>query len=327
MKHNTTFRIMSLCTLVALLSVSCTRLHQRPDISQQRAVADSVTKIVDDTTQLRKLAHDYQKKHDAVGEMMASKQLGKLLRENNRYQEAIDCHQREYALAEQLKDTIDMVQALNNIGTNFRRFGVLDEATNYHYRALTLANAYSDKQDKVAKKNKVVSLNGIGNISLTLNDSLTADSVFRAALEGETELGSELGRAINFANLGSLFETGGNKDSAWVYYRQSMKSNQAAQSDLGISLCYNHFGRLLEKEGKTQQAITQYKKAYSLMEDKSDKWHWLESCLALARIYVRTGQHATATDYLNKALAEAKQQNSIEHLAEVYRLYYLIYNP
>ncbi len=289
-------------------------------------MADSVTKTVDDTTQLRKLARDYQRKHDAVGEMMAYKQLGKLLRENNNYQEAIDCHQREYALAESLQDTNDMVQALNNIGTNFRRFGVLDEATNYHYRALTLANAYSDKEDKVAKKNKVVSLNGIGNISLTLNDSLTADSVFRAALKGETELGSELGRAINFANLGSLFESGGRTDSAWVYYRKSMKSNQAAHSDLGISLCYNHFGRLLEKAGKTQQAIAQYQKAYSLMENNNDKWHWLESCLALARIYVQTGQHTIATKYLSKALAEAEKQNSIEHLAEVYRLYYLIYN-
>ncbi len=319
-------RAIILSMLAAFLFASCAQQKQRPDISEQRAKADSVTQAVDDTTQLQALASSYRQRHDAVGEMMACKRLGKLLRENNNYQKAIDWHQREYILAKSLLDTIDMVQALNNIGTNFRRFGILDEASNYHYKALTLCNEYSDKEDRVAKKNKVTSLNGIGNISLTLKDSLTADSVFRAALAGETELGSDLGRAINFANLGSLFETGGNKDSAWVYYRLSMKSNQAAHSDLGISLCYNHFGRLLEDEGKTQQAIAQYKKAYSLMEDNSDKWHWLESCLALARIYVRTGQHALATEYLSKGLAEAKKQNSIEHLAEVYRLYYLIYN-
>ena len=319
-------RVIILSMLAAFLFVSCAQHKQRHDISEQRAKADSVTQAVDDTTQLKALAASYRQRHDDVSEMMACKRLGKLLRENNNYQKAIDWHQREYALAKSLLDTIDMVQALNNIGTNFRRFGILDEAANYHYRALTLCNEYSDKEDKVAKKNKVTSLNGIGNISLTLKDSLTADSVFRAALAGETELGSDLGRAINFANLGSLFETGGNTDSAWVYYRQSMKSNQAAHSDLGISLCLNHFGRLLEKEGKTQQAIAQYKKAYSLMEDKSDKWHWLESCLALARIHVQTGQYALATEYLSKGLAEAKKQNSIEHLAELYRLYYIIYN-
>ncbi len=326
-RQRNVFSLLSLCILSVLMTLSCThQQHQRPDISQQRAAADSTLKDISDTTRLRQMVLSYKRSHDAVGEMMACKQLGKALRENNCYQQAIDCHQREYALAESLQDTIDMVQALNNIGTNFRRFGVLDEAINYHYRALSLANAYSDQEDKVAKKNKVVSLNGIGNISLTLNDSLTADSVFRAALKGETELGSELGRAINFANLGALFESGGKTDSAWAYYRLSMKSNQAAHSDLGISLCYNHFGRLLEKAGKTQEAISQYEKAYKLMEQGSDKWHWLESCLALARIYVQTGDHAKALGYLSKALAEAEQQQSIEHLAEVYKLYYLIYN-
>ncbi len=331
-EHNTSTKLLKrakkaiiISTLAAFLFVSCSQNKQRTDISAQRAKADSVTQAIDDTTQLQTLASSYRQRHDDVSEMMACKRLGKLLRENNNYQEAINCHQREYILAKSLHDTIDMVQALNNIGTNFRRFGILDEAANYHYQALTLCNEYSDKEDKVAKKNKVMSLNGIGNISLTLKDSLTADSVFRAALAGETELGSELGRAINFANLGSLFETGGNTDSAWVYYRKSMKSNMVAHSDLGISLCYNHFGRLLEKEGKTQEAIAQYQKAYSLMENSNDKWHWLESCLALARIQVQTKQYAEALAHLAKALDEAQKQNSIEHLSEVYKLYYLIH--
>ena len=171
-EHNTstkpfkrTKRAIIISVFAAILFVSCTQHKPRPDISEQRAKADSVTQAIDDTTQLQTLASSYRQQNDAVSEMMACKRLGKILRENNNYQEAIDCHQREYTLAKSLHDTIDMVQALNNIGTNFRRFGILDEAANYHYQALTLCNEYSDKEDKVAKKNKGSMSFRVGNVS------------------------------------------------------------------------------------------------------------------------------------------------------------------
>jgi tetratricopeptide (TPR) repeat protein len=127
---------------------------------------------------------------------------------------------------------------------------MLEDATVYHYKALKLCEQYSDKDSYAAKKNRVVSLNGIGNISLRTGDMQTADSVFRAALRGEAELGSALGQAINYANLGAIFDSNGQLDSAWVYYTKSLEMNTKANSDLGKSLCYGYFGGLYEKEGK-----------------------------------------------------------------------------
>ena len=78
-------------------------------------------------------------------------------------------------------------------------------------------------------------------------------------------------------------------DSAWVYYRRSMQHNQAAGSNLGISLCHTYFGNLLEKDRQWDNAIREYRSAYDLMEKSQDRWHWIESCIALARVNMGKG--------------------------------------
>ena len=173
------------------------------------------------------------------------------------------------------------------------------------------------------RKARVVSLNGIGNVHLTLDNRETADSVFRLALAGEHALGSALGQAINCANIGSLFETDGQVDSARHYYRLSMQFNREAGSKLGISLCHTHFGRLYEKAGLLDSATVEYRRAYDIMERGSDTWHWLEACLALARVYTGKGDMVTAHAYIEQAKRTAANVGSLEYLAEAYRLEYL----
>ena len=177
-----------------------------------------------------------------------------------------------------------MTRALNNLGTNFRRMGILEEATGYHYQALSCCDQYSRQDDPLMLKNRVVSLNGIGNIYMTMGNYQAADSVLRAALAGERTLGSELGQAINLANIGSILEHQGQADSAWTYYRQSLEMNTRAGSQLGISLCHTHFGELYEAAGQLDKAVGEYRQAYDLMRTNSDSWQW--SRVRLWRVYI-----------------------------------------
>lgn len=314
------------CLAVVFLLTSC---HSSPSPSHLEALrshADSIVDEVEGEHSLDSLVNAAERKGDHMLEMRARKKLGRVYREANFFIKAIDCHTRELKLAEQLGDTIAAVQALNNIGTNFRRMGILDEAVDYHYRGLHLCEEFSLKDDSTARKNRVISLNGIGNICLTLGDTETADSVFNAALEGEKRLGSHLGQAINYANLGSLYERNGQIDSAWTFYRRSMEQNRLAKSDLGISLCYTHFGRLNEKQGRRAEAIAEYRKAYEIMAPSDDRWHTMEPCLALAEIYIKMGDDATAMQYLDMADRLAHDLHSLEHQSQIARLYYDIYN-
>ena len=251
--------------------------------------------------------------------------LGKKCREESKFEKSIDYHKKGLEIAEKLKDTVSIVQALNQIGTNFRRLGILDEASQYHQRALYYANAYSDDTSFVARKNRVTSLNGLGNVYMSLNNDQAADSVLRMALAGETQLGSALGQAINYANIGHIMEKNGKRDSAWVYYRLSYEKNVEAKSDIGLALCHRHFGNLYEKEGDMDKAMTEYTTSMDIMKRTGDQWHWLESCIELARFNNRSGDMGTSKTYLDQASVVAERINSKEHLAEIHKLYYHLY--
>ena len=309
----------------AFLAASCHKDTEHVDVL--RSQVDSAVYSAGDTDSLSALFAAYGREGNSYGEMAAALELGKRLRNESRFYDAIDVHKKGLAAAEKLRDTLQIVQALNNIGTNYRRLGILDEASSWHYSALSYCDQYSgsrNPEDRTALKNRVVSLNGIGNVQLTMGNDVEAEKAFRQALSGETSLGSALGQAINYANLGSILESRDMKDSARFYYEKSLEFNTLAKSDLGISLCHAHFGRLAEKEGDYANAIEEYRKAYEIMEGSSDVWHWLESAVSLVRAYINAGDLDRASFYLGKATKEAERISSMEYLAEVYCLDYLI---
>ena len=311
--------------MLPIFLFSCHRKAAVPDV--ERGQIDSVVYSVGDADSLARVLDSFISAGNLYGEMVAARELGKKLRNASQFYEAIDVHKRGLVAAEKLRDTVQIVQALNNIGTNYRRLAILDEASSYHYQALTYCDQYSGSRnpdDRTARKNRVVSLNGIGNVQLTLGNADEAENAFRQALKGENELGSALGQAINYANLGSILESREMLDSARYYYGKSLEFNEKVKSDLGVSLCHAHFGRLAEKEGDYDTAIEEYRQAYDIMEGNSDVWHWLESAVSLVRAYINAGNLERASFYLAKAGKEAGRISSMEYLAEVNRLEYLI---
>lgn len=308
--------------LVILILGSCHNRSQNDLTNEEKRITDSIVSANKNEDSLRVLIANFSQEGNSYGEIISYRELGKIFREKGRFIESIEIHKQGLEKAIQAKDTIQVVQALNNIATNYRRMGILDEAAVYHYQALSICDAYGDKESDVARKNRVISLNGIGNIHMTMQNYEKADSVLRQALVGEHSLGSDLGQAINYANLGSIFEAREQMDSALFYYHQSMRFNQQAHSGLGIALCHGHFGRLYEKSGDLDSALIEYRHAYS--SSSNDVWHWLESCLSIARVNIAKGNLGIAANYLHKAEKAANEINSLEHIAEAYRLEYLM---
>lgn len=251
------------------------------------------------------------------------RQQGKKERDASRYDEALRLHIRGLDMARAVGDSSEWIQALNNIATDYRRMGMLDVAQSYHYQALSLCDESSDTTYQM-RKNRVKALNGLGNIYLSIYSYDDADSVFRQALEGEHQLGSATGQAINYANLGSIYSARGDDEKALDYYRQSMFYNKKDSNLLGMALCHLYFGNIYERRQQYDLALREYEQSDRMMTDLKDLWHALEPRLALASVYYHTHEDAKAQALLDRADATARQINSWEHIVEVHHLYFLL---
>ena len=313
-------KFVILIVMIALLCCCTTPNKQTEEKTEYRKeLSEKLYKVRNEDT-LQVLLQQFIKEKDDVGKMLCYKQIGSSQRVNSRFSDAINSHQQGLDLALQLKDTFEIVQAMNNLGTNFRRIGAQGEASDYHYQALHYAEAWSGVDTPAGMKNRVVSLNGIGNISLSMGYYDDAEKHFREALKDEITLKSPIGQAINYANLGAIYEHREQYDSAFIYFRKSLEQNQIGKSDMGIGLCLIHIGGLYEREKKYEAAKAEYQKAYDLMDQISDKWHWLEACQSIARIHLITGNITEFNRYIQLAESTANEIKSPEHLAIVYKL-------
>lgn len=309
--------------IMCLMLVSCGEKPVRISHAERKAL-DSIVSSSHNIDTISMIQKRMEREGNMLGSIIAYREMGKLIRNESRFDYALRVHSEGLKQAEMLGDTLEVVQALNNIGTDYRRMGVLDMAQNYHYRAFTICKESTDSS-YTAKKNRVVALNGLGNIYLTLGNYARADSALRLALAGERELNSALGQAINYANIGSIYLHREQLDSAWIYYRRSMGLNLQIGNTLGVALCHISFGSLYEKEHDYDKAIWEYDIAYQQLQSSKDEWHAISPLIALAGVYTTKGNDAKALEYLAKALHTARAIKSNEHLAEVYTLYYKLY--
>ena len=307
----------SLLVVVSLLVSSCQQTDSVTFTPAERNAADSLVRSVSDMDSLARLQMRLEREGDMLGSIVALRVLGDAQRNESDFDDALTTHSEGLNQAETIQDTLEWVRALNNVGTDYRRMGILDIAQEYHYQAWRLCKVTTDTSF-VALKNQAKSLNGLGNIYLTLGNYERADSALRKALVVEQELGSMVGAAINYANLGSIFEHRGEVDSAWVYYRYSMEANQKAGSTLGIALCHSYFGSLYEQAQQYDEAAREYEAGYQLMQDSKDEWHKLNLLVALASIHNATRDDAQMLYYLEQARSNAEKIQDKEHLADIY---------
>ena len=160
---------MALIVLMGLTSIySCTKDSAKTQSLNAKEISLYLYSIRRNEDSLTLYLNKSIADNNQLGKLYAYRLLGNYQRENARFTEAISSHQSELEAALKLNDTIDIIQALNNLGTDFRRVGALTEASDYHYRALDYAETYSGLETNAGMKNRVVSLNGIGNVSLSL---------------------------------------------------------------------------------------------------------------------------------------------------------------
>ena len=283
-------KLFPLLLLILSILVGCGK-KEKPSVTEIAREKKRITALLYEkelpTDSVKQLYENSVRNKNLVGQMLFAIEVGKRMRNMSQYTDAMLYHQKGLNAALNLRDTIVAAQAWNHLGTDSRRIGALAEASDYHYKALSLIESFSGNQNRPAIKARSAALNGIGNINLELGYHDEAEKNFLKALQGEKELDSPLGQAINYANLGRIYRQRKEYDKARTYFLLSLEQNNMAENLMGIGLCSINLGEVDEEKGDYQKALQEYATAYKLMEQLSDRWHWLNSCIPMARINLK----------------------------------------
>lgn len=287
----------------------------------QRLMLDTTNNHTKNIDSLLSIADKYRQRNQPQQEVGALAELGHACQTASQYTLAIRFHQRQLAIATQLKDTLMMASAMNDLGVNYRRMGLLHEGFLYHSMAIDASDNPGAPQRKKLMKCEAIGYNGLGNIYTTLGYYKKADSTLRRALAIETRLGSYLGMNVDNSNIGVVFEKRGMTDSALVYYKKSYEYSKKAQTKTGIAYSHMNFGRIFQSIKQYDRAIEEFNEAMNIIDNDRDLWLWMQPCIALAGAYVETGNTEQAEHYLALAMNTARRIGAKEYYSQIYKLY------
>lgn len=295
-------------------------IYNTPEYKQIERKLNAVA----DTTDLKHWFQVYRQSGNRMGESIVLRRLGRAYRVDNQFGRAILTHKQGLAVADSICDTMEIVNTLNEMGTNYRRLGAMYLATSSMTLGLGYCQQWSDTT-AAAFKSQLKILNGLGKIYYTIRNYKVADYYFRRSLAGEIKLGSAYGMGLNYSDIGRVFRAQNNLDSAQYYFQKSMEQKQLLNDEVGMALIHIEYGGLYEDRGDYAQATAEYDKAYITLMAHSDRYLRLWSCIALARVYIKRQMTATAIEYLQEAKMTADEINSPGDRSQIALLYYQIY--
>ncbi|MDF9828806.1 ATP-binding protein [Parabacteroides sp. PF5-6] len=322
------FRLFIVLTGVLLLFLFACRPSQQTlmeELETRKEVWLAETKEVfpdrtNDVLEMERRLAYYQQNGNKIGQQVMFRALGNDARNTSRFREAIENHTAALQISYEISDTVFITTLLNELGTDFRRIGALNEAAPYHYLSLRIAEEYRGGDTLTILRNRASSYNGLGVIYHSINEEEEAINSYEKALEIEIRNNNLRGIAMNYANIGSVCFDQGDPVKAEEYYRKSLDYNEKAKLPLGIALCLINIGHVYETQGDDQHALELYEQAYELLSDTSDKWHWLNACFSIGKIHIKTGQLGKVWPYLDAGVRTACDINSPQHIREAYEL-------
>lgn len=312
--------VLGLLLLAGCSDKKTVPIYNTPEYKQIERKLNAVA----DTTDLKHWLQVYRQSGNRMGESIVLRRLGRAYRVDNQFGRAILTHKQGLAVADSICDTMEIVNTLNEMGTNYRRLGAMYLATSSMTLGLGYCQQWSDTT-AAAFKSQLKILNGLGKIYYTIRNYKVADYYFRRSLAGEIKLGSAYGMALNYSDIGRVFRAQNNLDSAQYYFQKSMEQKQLVNDEVGMALIHIEYGGLYEDRGDYAQATAEYDKAYITLMAHSDRYLRLWSCISLARVYIKRQMTATAIEYLQEAKMTADEINSPGDRSQIALLYYQIY--
>jgi tetratricopeptide (TPR) repeat protein len=250
---------------------------------------------------------------DTIPLAEATNDLGNIYKEMALFSQAIDAYFEALRLWELKGDSSGMSIAYGSIGLAFYYQKDYDRALEYFNKHLAL----SEKRKDLWELSKVC--NSIAQIYNLRNSYDSALTYQRRSIELSREMNLPSGESDACYNIASTFLRLRQLDSAYWYINRSISI--ASQIDMLIPPNYYiTLGNILQSQGRYQKAAQNGLKAYSLGKDKDMPLVISDASLLLSDIYAKTGHEDMAYRYFREYTQLKDSISNDDFLKQVTRM-------
>ena len=244
--------------------------------------------------QIEKAHKLYEQIEDLHGQAITMDILGGLAWAQGNYDKAIENHAQAAQLFQLMSNPFNEAMALNNLGSAYWGTGAYQQAEE------TLQQSLSISRELGHKRGEGDNLDNIGGISWVLADYETAVSYYSQALMIRRQIKDQWGISISLGNLGSAYRLMGKWQDALQYYAEALQVNRAMGRRRGEG--YNLHGR-----GLTYLDMDAYEKAekdlcaaLQIRVDLNEQENQLETIAGLGIVATALGKQEQAKHYLQQ---------------------------
>lgn len=246
-------------------------------------------------------------------------ELGSVYRRLSNYPEALSYHMQAHEILKKYPDDDELATTLTFLGITNDIIGNYDKALNFHQQSLELNKKNNDVRGMAG------SVHNIGILYQKLDDYSQSLQYYKQALKLWEELDNQGGLAATLNSIGAIHELQNNYKEALNYYSRAFTiwKNEGSQYSLGIA--YHNIGSVNASLGDYNNAIESIQQAIAIRKKLGDKAGTSGSLIVLSSIYNELGKADSAIFYGREGLKLAQETGGLSSLRTAYHTLSEIY--
>jgi tetratricopeptide (TPR) repeat protein len=222
--------------------------------------------------------------------------LGVLLNNLKRYDEAEEAFRRSIKIGVQLGDERGVAMALNSLGGVLQRQGHFDEAEKAFRDIIEI-------DEKLGNKRGVaMALNSLGGVLQRQGRFEAAEDTFRRSIEIGVQLDDKRGLAMALNSLGGVLQRQGHFDEAEKAFRDIIELDEKLGNKRGMAMTLSSLGGVLQDQGKFDEAEKTLQRSIEIGVQLGDERHLAMALNSLGGVLQRQGKFEEAKEAWGAAI-------------------------
>jgi tetratricopeptide (TPR) repeat protein len=245
------------------------RLHnQRIEAGAQSNLGNvlrEVRRFEEAVTALQDAVAIFQEIRDRHGGGLALDNLGLALQGLRRFEEAITAHQDAAVIFQETRDRHAEGTALDNVGTALRGVGRVEEAVTAHQDAAAIMRETRDRHGEG---------NALANLGIALQEAGRVEEAVTAHQNAAAifqETGDRHAEGGALTGLGIALQEAGRVEEAITAHQDAAAIMRETRDRHGEGMTLNNLGVALRGAGRVEDAITAHQDAVAIMRETRDR--------------------------------------------------------